>query len=91
MTGMLALGSPTIDEFRCNRLLVAVSFSNESSASTEVEHATTGLSQGLDYVRAGDYLLVWQLDRLDRSLSHLLAIVTDLRFELSTPHHAPLR
>ncbi|WP_431067708.1 recombinase family protein [Methylotuvimicrobium sp.] len=38
-----------------------------------------GLKQALDYVRAGDCLVVWKLDRLGRSLPHLLKIVTDLQ------------
>jgi len=39
----------------------------------------SGLAQALDYVRAGDCLVVWKLDRLGRSLSHLLRIDTDLQ------------
>jgi len=38
-----------------------------------------GLKQALDYVCAGDCLVVWKLDRLGRSLSQLLQIVTDLQ------------
>jgi DNA invertase Pin-like site-specific DNA recombinase len=38
-----------------------------------------GLAQALEYVRAGDCLVVWKLDRLGRSLSHLLHIVTELQ------------
>ena len=38
----------------------------------------SGLVAALDYVRAGDCLVVWKLDRLGRSLSHLLEIVTGL-------------
>jgi DNA invertase Pin-like site-specific DNA recombinase len=38
-----------------------------------------GLAQALAYVRAGDCLVVWKLDRLGRSLPHLLRIVTDLQ------------
>jgi DNA invertase Pin-like site-specific DNA recombinase len=38
-----------------------------------------GLAQALDYVRPGDCLVVWKLDRLGRSLPHLLSIVTDLQ------------
>jgi DNA invertase Pin-like site-specific DNA recombinase len=37
-----------------------------------------GLSQALDYVRAGDTLVVWRLDRLGRSLSHLIETVDAL-------------
>jgi DNA invertase Pin-like site-specific DNA recombinase len=39
----------------------------------------TGLQQALDYVRPGDCLVVWKLDRLGRSLPHLLHIVTTLQ------------
>jgi len=38
-----------------------------------------GLAQALEFLRAGDCLVVWKLDRLGRSLSHLLGIVADLR------------
>ena len=38
-----------------------------------------GLAQALAFVRAGDVLVVWKLDRLGRSLSHLLAIVNALK------------
>src|SRR2546426_12837184 len=37
-----------------------------------------GLQQALAYVRPGDCLVVWKLDRLGRSLPHLLHIVTTL-------------
>lgn len=37
------------------------------------------LAQALDYVRPGDCLVVWKLDRLGRSLPHLLRIVADLQ------------
>ena len=38
-----------------------------------------GLKQALEFVREGDCLVVWKLDRLGRSLPHLLNIVTDLQ------------
>jgi DNA invertase Pin-like site-specific DNA recombinase len=38
-----------------------------------------GLTRALDYVRPGDCLVVWKLDRLGRSLAHLLDLVTDLQ------------
>lgn len=37
------------------------------------------LTACLDYLKAGDTLIVWKLDRLGRSLPHLLTIVTDLK------------
>ena len=37
-----------------------------------------GLRQALDYVRDGDVLIVWKLDRLGRSLPHLIETVSAL-------------
>ena len=37
-----------------------------------------GLSEALRYLREGDTLVVWKLDRLGRSMTHLLAVVADL-------------
>jgi len=37
-----------------------------------------GLRQALDYVRDGDMLIVWKLDRLGRSLQHLIETVATL-------------
>jgi DNA invertase Pin-like site-specific DNA recombinase len=38
----------------------------------------TGLDEALNYVRAGDTLVVWRLDRLGRSLNHLIETITSL-------------
>ena len=38
-----------------------------------------GLDKALAYLQPGDCLVVWKLDRLGRSLSHLLSIIADLR------------
>jgi DNA invertase Pin-like site-specific DNA recombinase len=38
-----------------------------------------GLPKALAFIRPGDCLVVWKLDRLGRSLPHLLTTVTDLR------------
>jgi DNA invertase Pin-like site-specific DNA recombinase len=45
-----------------------------SGAKTERK----GLDEALAYVRPGDILVVWRLDRLGRSLKHLIEVVTDL-------------
>src|SRR5205814_5762596 len=37
-----------------------------------------GLQEALEYVRAGDTLVVWRLDRLGRSLQHLIETITRL-------------
>jgi DNA invertase Pin-like site-specific DNA recombinase len=46
-----------------------------SGATTERK----GLDEALDYVRSGDTLVVWRLDRLGRSLKHLIETVTMLQ------------
>jgi len=45
-----------------------------SGAKTE----RPGLFGALDFLRSGDTLVVWRLDRLGRSLPHLIATVEDL-------------
>src|ERR687895_197838 len=37
-----------------------------------------GLEEALKYVREGDTLVVWRLDRLGRSLKHLIETITEL-------------
>src|ERR687894_954030 len=37
-----------------------------------------GLAEALDYIRAGDTLVVWRLDRLGRSLKDLIEKLTEL-------------
>src|SRR5438093_5752949 len=37
-----------------------------------------GLDEALEYVREGDTLVVWRLDRLGRSLKHLIETITNL-------------
>ena len=38
-----------------------------------------GLAKALAFIKSGDCLVVWKLDRLGRSLPHLLGTVSDLR------------
>jgi DNA invertase Pin-like site-specific DNA recombinase len=38
-----------------------------------------GLTEALGFARAGDTIVVWRLDRLGRSLAHLIEVVNDLR------------
>ena len=45
-----------------------------SGAQTERK----GLEEALAYVREGDTLVVWRLDRLGRSLKHLIETITNL-------------
>src|SRR5438477_7242237 len=45
-----------------------------SGATTERK----GLDEALEFLREGDTLVVWKLDRLGRTLKHLIETVTDL-------------
>jgi DNA invertase Pin-like site-specific DNA recombinase len=57
-----------------------------------------GLQKALDYLKEGDCLIVWKLDRLGRSLSHLIRLVDGFKkkkigfrsiteqMDTSTPH-----
>src|SRR5690242_7852671 len=49
----------------------------ETAGGALVERAS--LTEALAYVRPGDTLVVWRLDRLGRSLKHLIETVADLR------------
>lgn len=37
------------------------------------------LNEAIAYIRSGDTLVVWRLDRLGRSLQHLIEVVTELQ------------
>ncbi len=43
-----------------------------------VKEKRQGLEEALQYVRSGDTLVVWRLDRLGRTMHHLIQIVNDL-------------
>ena len=53
----------------CNKIFKDVA----SGAQTD----RTGLDNATRYLRAGDTLVVWKLDRLGRSLKHLIEVVND--------------
>jgi DNA invertase Pin-like site-specific DNA recombinase len=46
---------------------------------TGVKSERPGLKQALSHLREGDTLIVWRLDRLGRSLKHLIETVTTLK------------
>ncbi len=50
-------------------------FTDTMSGTTD---RRSGLEQALSHLRAGDTLVVWRLDRLGRSLKHLIETVHDL-------------
>ena len=59
-----------LTEAGCERLYTDV--------ASGAKAARPGLAEALDYVRSGDTLVVWRLDRLGRSLSHLIDVVRNL-------------
>ncbi|MGB3767581.1 MAG: recombinase family protein [Phormidesmis sp.] len=65
--GCKKIFSDTPKEWPCHR--------GVSGAKTE----RPGLDKALDQIRKGDILVIWKLDRLGRSLSHLLSIIEDLK------------
>ena len=44
-----------------------------------VKSERKGLAEALAYVREGDVIVVWKLDRLGRSLQHLIEVMTELQ------------
>jgi DNA invertase Pin-like site-specific DNA recombinase len=66
----LNLQRDALQKAGCNKIFTDTA----SGAKTERK----GLEQALSYVRKGDTLVVWRLDRLGRSLPHLIAAMTDL-------------
>ena len=46
---------------------------------TGMKQERKGLEQALSHLREGDTLVVWRLDRLGRSLKHLIETVTNLQ------------
>ena len=66
----LALQNDALQGAGCDKI-----FSDKMSG---VKADRPGLQQALNYVRPGDTLVVWRLDRLGRSLKDLIALVEDL-------------
>jgi hypothetical protein len=67
----LALQQDALTAAGCNRI-----FTDTTSGSRADR---PGLTEALSYVRSGDTLVVWRLDRLGRSLGHLIQTVRELR------------
>jgi DNA invertase Pin-like site-specific DNA recombinase len=59
-----------LDAAGCDRLMI----DRASGATTE----RPALAEMLDRLRPGDSVMVWRLDRLGRSLRHLIEVVADL-------------
>src|SRR5437763_10893667 len=66
----LNLQKDALEKIGCSKIFT----DTISGATTERK----GLEEALEYVRAGDNLVVWKLDRLGRSLKHLIETITNL-------------
>src|SRR5918998_2134705 len=66
----LALHKDALEKIGCNKIFTDTA----SGAKSERK----GLDEALEYVREGDTLVVWRLDRLGRSLKHLIETITKL-------------
>jgi DNA invertase Pin-like site-specific DNA recombinase len=66
----LSLQQDALEKAGCTKIFTDTA----SGAKTERK----GLDEALDYVRKGDTLVVWRLDRLGRSLPHLITTLTGL-------------
>jgi DNA invertase Pin-like site-specific DNA recombinase len=66
----LDLQKDALEKIGCTKIFTDVI----SGAKTERK----GLQEAIEYVREGDTLVVWRLDRLGRSLKHLIETITKL-------------
>ncbi|AUM94651.1 TPA: recombinase family protein [Clostridium botulinum] len=66
----LELQKDALEKAGCEKIFTDIA----SGAKTERK----GLEEALTYLRKGDILVVWRLDRLGRSLKHLIEVVNDL-------------
>ena len=67
----LGLQTDSLENAGCERI-----FSDKTSGARADR---PGLAEALSFVRAGDSLVVWKLDRLGRSLKHLVDLVGELK------------
>jgi DNA invertase Pin-like site-specific DNA recombinase len=66
----LNLQQDTLEKAGCTKIFT------DTASGSKAERK--GLEEVLNYVRKGDTLVVWRLDRLGRSLPHLIVTMTDL-------------
>src|SRR6184192_3760772 len=59
-----------LEKLGCNKIFT------DTASGAKAERI--GLEEALAYVREGDTLVVWRLDRLGRSLKHLIETITQL-------------
>jgi DNA invertase Pin-like site-specific DNA recombinase len=66
----LTLQQDALEKAGCEKIFT------DTVSGTKAERK--GLTEALSHLRAGDTLVVWRLDRLGRSLRHLIDTVTEL-------------
>src|SRR2546430_1298752 len=66
----LNLQKDALEKIGCTRIFT------DTASGAKAERK--GLEEALEYVRAGDSLVVWRLDRLGRSLKHLIETISYL-------------
>jgi DNA invertase Pin-like site-specific DNA recombinase len=66
----LNLQKDALEKIGCNKIFT------DTASGAKAERI--GLEEALEYVREGDTLVVWRLDRLGRSLKHLIETITEL-------------
>src|SRR5512144_1527558 len=66
----LDLQKDALEKLGCTRIF--------TDTASGVKAERKGLEDALNYVREGDILVVWRLDRLGRSLKHLIETITTL-------------
>ena len=67
----LALQRDALASEGCSRVF-------EDQGVSGAKTARPGLDEALAFLREGDTLVIWKLDRLGRSMKHLLETITDL-------------
>ncbi|HEY9669352.1 MAG TPA: recombinase family protein [Coleofasciculaceae cyanobacterium] len=68
----LDLQTDALVQVGCDKKRIFTDIANGSKT------ARPGLDKALDYAKEGDILVVWKLDRLGRSLRHLIEVVSAL-------------
>jgi DNA invertase Pin-like site-specific DNA recombinase len=66
----LHLQKDALEKISCSKIFT------DTASGAKIDRI--GLEEALEYVREGDTLVVWKLDRLGRSLKHLIETITKL-------------
>ena len=67
---MLNLQKDALEKIGCTKIFT------DTASGAKAERK--GLEEALEFLREGDILVVWRLDRLGRSLKHLIETITQL-------------